>query len=227
MDSFTVNLGVPALAGCLKAAGKNDVRYYLNGVHLDLVAGVMVGSNGHMLLAVSDAIEIEADTPRPEALKFLNLPRDAVADMIKVAKKCRVTSLAVDVDADGKRMSFGSADDRRSISAIDGTYPEWRRICPSEVSGEAGHYDPQLLGQLAEAVTLAGGGARQCATVLYQNGASKPAVMEYRGRSGILGVIMGLRGDPEGQPDCLGVAHPKPKAKAPAAPAAESAGVAA
>lgn len=221
MNSITVNLGVPALAGCLKAAGKADVRFYLNGVHVDLEAGIIVGTNGNLLLAVSDAVEIEADTPRPEGLKSFIVHRDVVADMIKVAKACRVTTLTCEVATDGKTVSFGPSDSRRTVSTIDGHYPDWRRICPAKVSGEASTYDPQLCAQLAEAVTLAGGGARLCATVLYQNGVDKPGVMEYAGRTSILGVIMPLRGPgSEGQPASLAVAHGKAKVEAEPAKAA-------
>lgn len=48
-DAVTFDLELDALDRVLVAAGEHDIRYYLNGVLLDLSNGALVGTDGHRL----------------------------------------------------------------------------------------------------------------------------------------------------------------------------------
>ena len=73
----TLNIPARSFAAALKCAAKNDVRFYLNGVYLDLPKGRIVGTNGHVMFVG----KIEAAT-----LPAVIVPRDLIESALKSLK---------------------------------------------------------------------------------------------------------------------------------------------
>lgn len=107
------------LKAALICAAKKDIRTYLNGVYFD-PAGFMVGCDGHrMLVQKIAAFEGEA----------IIVPREQVDLAIKAAGKNGSIELT--------RQTIGYVP----YASIEGTYPQWRKVIPEDVTGEAGAYN--------------------------------------------------------------------------------------
>ncbi|HHO69245.1 MAG TPA: DNA polymerase III subunit beta [Gammaproteobacteria bacterium] len=130
-DTFALRLPAAALRRLLEtvvyAAARNDVRYYLNGVLLELAGGRLtaVASDGHWLAAAWAALpaggERRAILPR-RAVEILSrlLPDDGEVPL-------RLTDRAARIELDGVVVT---------TRLIEGRYPEWRRAVPETRQAE-------------------------------------------------------------------------------------------
>lgn len=119
------------LKAALTHAGSGDIRGYLNGVHLD------IASNGDLHIVATDSHRAfigrvlagdVAWTDTPQKGPFsLTIPRDVVKDAIRA----RVVDLTLNAMPDG-RYELGG----KIFAPCAGTFPDWRRIVPLELSGE-------------------------------------------------------------------------------------------
>lgn len=128
-DSFGPPVTLPAerLAGLLEqvtyAMAKNDVRYFLNGIQLQMEDGLirMVASDGHRLAYAEATVDgglgaaAAVIVPRTGALelaKALTVGGEAALSLAPNAVRCGLTDLVF------------------TVKLIDGQYPDWRRIVP-------------------------------------------------------------------------------------------------
>lgn len=131
MNTATMNtLDIKAL---LRFAADQDVRYYLNGVLLDFAAGLAVATDGHRLLVAKVKTEGEGE---------VIIPRELLEDVVR-GKQADVVITAVDSSIIVNR--GGTHGTTFKCEAIDGRYPDWRRIIPSTTSGELAHFNPQYV----------------------------------------------------------------------------------
>lgn len=134
-----LNIETNKLTAAIPCAGIKDIRYYLNGVHLEVTAsGVVhiVSTNGHALFA--GKIEKPDWTGEPVPGGFtLTIPTDA----IKTAAKAKTKTLTLTA-LDHGRYSLGDV----MFTPIDGKYPDWRRVAKL-VEGEEqpAHFNPDYL----------------------------------------------------------------------------------
>ena len=219
---FTLNVNY--LAAALKIAPKNASyaghRSYLGGVHFDFDARTLVATDGHFLIALGAAITAADDgiddkgRAVPGTLgnhaPFI-LHADAVKELVKAAKDCRVTHAEMELIAGDnlETLSFSANGGTRSW-IIDNTskYPGWRHIVPQSLALEPAQFDPELVARMADALALASrrkGG--KVYTQLHTDTAKSAAVMTCADEN-VLGVVMPWRADTERQPVQLRVAHP-------------------
>lgn len=105
------------------AMATRDVRYYLNGLRIEVSDGMIhvVGTDGHRLATASTATDSENLT--------CIIPRDAVLAASKLVANHKgdatitVTASSVDVDIDGCALTS---------KLIDGKFPDWRRVIPKD-----------------------------------------------------------------------------------------------
>lgn len=95
------------LKAILLAAGKKDIRYYLNGIHIN--SRHIVATDGHRLHAYSHGQEWQHGD--------VTIPRDAV----EMALKART------VDIEITDVSVGAV----SYKPLDGRYPDYMRVIPA------------------------------------------------------------------------------------------------
>jgi DNA polymerase-3 subunit beta len=130
-----------ALARVTPFISKEETRYYLNGVLIDLAeAGVFVATDGHRLAAMPGG---ETLTTLAKALDGRRpiVPHDAVSRWLEIGR-----NQEVDVAFAGPKMRVTSDGAVLTTKLIDGKYPDWKRVVPrSEQSSVVPIDRPALL----------------------------------------------------------------------------------
>lgn len=213
--------GLRIAAGVLGFAAEfvshEETRYYLNGVYVEPAKeGVIaVATDGHRLIAVSDPAGF---VDRPVILRAER----------NVWAKCRSKHDAVlTVNAFGSKEKSGAILARLSpskgatesvvLDEIDGTFPDWRKVIPTDfpTSGVMPAFQGRYLAAFDALARVGGhtGGVRVVA-----RGPSEAAVVTPASSSAWpwLGVVMPIRGDdpPTAFPAWLGLAQKKVRVRA-------------
>ena len=191
-----VSIPAEVIKALLITAPKSDVRFYLNGALLEVRQDhvTLVSTDGHMLLAVplpADAIEGE------RIVGDYILPR-TLLDSVKPAKIGRtVLPLALEITASpgaqGQTIyTLTLKGATQGIDkAIDGRFPDWRRVIPAKASGEPVQFDARLISRFGDVYDALGGSKKYCAPAIHYNGVDAALVSNLG--HGALGVIMPLR----------------------------------
>lgn len=165
----------------LKAAslfmGKNDLRSYINGVYAEV-------SDSQLILTATDGprmISIRLDVePGQRPTKFI-IP----GTLLKDVKPKLTTHLSI--SDDDKLITIKQEDWAKQSAPIEGTFPDYRRVMPQKVSGEAASYNPQYLLDAAKAANMLTGQAT-ISLAMAHNG-SDPGVVEVND-SNVIMIIM-------------------------------------
>lgn len=172
---FTVKTN--ELKALLITSSKKDIRAYLNGIYFESTDRgiVAVSTDGHRLLA----LQVLNDEGRQDLSVII--PREA----IEKAVKTKAVSVIVTLDAD----RFTLDDGTQSIGGLvcDGRFPDWRRVIPTSVSGEASSFQNEYLADFDKIARLLCGG--NCKVM--QNGTSGALVRFATDQA--VGVVMPLR----------------------------------
>jgi hypothetical protein len=170
-----------ALFAALECAAKKDIRYYLQGINIQITkdaVGMVYGTDGHILFAGQLPYDGAVDVP-------LNLiiPTDAVK---RLDKKAEFTEL----EFDGQNYLLGGA----RFVPVDGRYPDIGRVIPDiqyNTEQTPGTYNPDLLvrGRAALAMYLS---VKPKDTFNFIQRGSDSAVM-HAGTNECLVVIMPMR----------------------------------
>jgi hypothetical protein len=170
-----------SLFAALECAAKKDIRYYLQGINIQIKkigVGMVYGTDGHILFAgqlpyVGDYV----------AELNLIIPTDAVK---RLDKKLEFTEL----EFDGQNYLLGGA----RFAPVDGRYPDIGRVIPQidhNTEQSPGTYNPDLLVRGRAALSLYLGVKPKDAFNFIQRG-SDSAVM-HAGTNECLVVIMPMR----------------------------------
>ena len=174
---------VKNLQACLEVAAKKDIRYYLNGVHLDYcneLEMVYVATCGSVLLAIrapNPGFELSDGEISPSSLI---IPREAIATALKGYK---ANSIQLESLSEGRYMLGNSV----IFAPLDGKFPDYSRVIPEKVSGEAGNYDPELYTRAFKAVSVA---SRKGKVYIVQGGENSSAVVLADSHPEIVCVLM-------------------------------------
>jgi len=180
-----VSINLNTLKSVAHAVGKEETRYYLMGVHLE--AGkdgfTMVATNGHMLLC--------AFQPYGE-----HMPQDHMANVIipaaliaKIKVKKRAHEWA-ELTIDGDNLTFDYMGETYGGKAIDGCFPDWRRVVPGTVSGEPAQFNGDYIATLQKAGQVFADNAKSIPHI-HHNGDS--AALVTFGGDKFFGVLMPVR----------------------------------
>jgi len=143
--------------------GIEDIRYYLNGLYLETGAhgARLVGCDGHQLAVA------KLDGEYPDA--SIILPGSLVASVKSKAKGPQQVMLEF---AEGSQQ-FKKVDNVAGVfvprditltmgemtstaKELDGKFPDYRRVVPSEVDGATAQYDPRLINRIDKACSTLG-----------------------------------------------------------------------
>jgi len=170
-------------------AAKDDRRYYLNGVCIDVAVtgateAVAVATDGHMLIAVPLLLDADVTAAAGQYI----IPRELI-DGLKARKGAFAT---VKLDARSVTINVGGANITAPL--IDGQFPEWRRVVPLTVTGLASQIDADYLHAMKKAHKLLGG---SYSPTVAHNGAETGdgGAARVLLAAGAIGVIMPLRAD--------------------------------
>lgn len=193
------------LKALLIIAAKQDIRYYLKSVFVDVnPAGLvaLVATDGHRLLAVPVAADDVTDALPGEYI----IPRDALESVkpIKAGRHAMPLELTIEQPAptpDETRPGvmvnhparFTLAGATTAAGAVmDGRYPDWRRVLPTAANEVAGHYQPAYVADFGAVASLLTGKKDPC-PVIHHNGLSGALVTGLG--DGAIGVLMPMRVD--------------------------------
>ena len=132
-----VTIPLSHLAAALEFSADKDVRYYLNGVYVDTRAGNLVATNGHAAyIGRPGSVTLDG-----EGDGFI-ISNAHAAEIVKAGKAAKVKAVELTVAGDlitvaGLRVA--------PFLALEGKFPDWRRIYPSELSGVAASFNPEYL----------------------------------------------------------------------------------
>lgn len=182
-----MNIPAKYLKAALLFASKKDVRYYLNGVLFEVL-------NGQARLVATDDIIIgvfrlgECSLPDTQII----IPRERL-ETIKL-KDGEVTLRP----GDGKTCALVYAGNEYTFTAIDGRFPDYRRVIPSGVvSGESAQFSSELIVVLDKAYKVLNPASKWGTPYISHNGSRRGALVDLKDDN-VLGVIMPLNLDAKG-----------------------------
>ena len=128
-----MNFEIPKLAwlkAVMLAAGKKDVRYYLNGVMVR--NGEVAATNGHM------ALIIKSDDIKSDGQYIID--NDTLKMIVTSHKGIKGANRVEVIDS---MTTTGSS--KISITPVDSKFPDVNRVIPQETSGEIAHFNYEYL----------------------------------------------------------------------------------
>lgn len=194
----TIQLNPRFLKGAAVCAAVKDIRYYLNGVLVDIREREtrIIATDGHRLMALRRELDKDDESQAPaqiiipgdvvKAIKpqkagldcFLSYDPAQWAEGFEGKRECKLSILA------GPDLSF---------EPIDGKFPDYERTLPRSVpSMEYAHFEGQYISDFTKAARLAFNDDRIRAQV-WPNGESGSAAVTC-GRDAFYGVVMPMRG---------------------------------
>jgi DNA polymerase-3 subunit beta len=176
------------IRAALLCAAAKDVRYYLNGLCIELLKDRVnvVSTDGHRLLVCRD---MHPDNPvYPGSDVQIIVP----TELLKGVKA--KGSLHIEIDYDDETKAVTVRDGVMSIvgQAVDGRYPDWRRVVPESVTGQPSQLNPAYVGDMGKVSKELG--SKQGHIRISHNGESGAAVVRF-GDEDVLGLIMSIRAD--------------------------------
>lgn len=150
-----IEIAVPArIVTCLSCfSGKKDVRYYLNGINLEIGAteSRLIAANGALL----GCFRVEYAQSKIDSIIIPN----HLLSHVKGKGRVGITVGPLEAPKKGEPQSLARplkvtcGEVLMEGNTLDGRFPDWRRLIPSKVSGEPAQYDLALLSLLAKAYT--------------------------------------------------------------------------
>lgn len=127
-----VSIQIKTIKALLHFAAKKDIRYYLQGVQIEQceTGTFAVATNGHFLAVAR--IDTQAQVPAS-----VIVGSDHLSAAIKGNKLDFIT-----LDVDGTKVTIKTGASEVTVQAVDGRYPDWRRVIRAPQSGEQAYFDP-------------------------------------------------------------------------------------
>ena len=130
------------------AMAQQDVRYYLNGLFLDLDADVLVvvGTEGHRLAMAKSPVQSTGPA------RSLIVPRKAVMEMIKLLNESDAIATLTLAD---DHFIFENEQVIFKSKVIDGNFPDYQRVIPTGVNNRVSCNRSELKEVLSRVAILA------------------------------------------------------------------------
>lgn len=159
--NITINTDIFVAASLFR--GIDDIRYYLNGLLLETGANGarLVGCDGHQLAVA----RIEGEYPESAII----LPGSLVATVKSKTKGPQIVVLDFKEGhqhfkkqgkAEGifvpRDITLTLGEMKTSDKELDGKFPDYRRVVPSEVDGTNAQFDPRLVNRIDKACSILG-----------------------------------------------------------------------
>jgi DNA polymerase-3 subunit beta len=164
------------LRAALLCANNEPVRPYLNGVRVD-ASGKLVSTDGHRLFV--GKINLAMSDVEPGSFEGWTICRDAL--------KRALTGYKDDMIVIGPT-HIGYL----SCQPVDGIFPDWMRVLPSEPTGEIAQFNPAYVADMGKIGTLLTGNRTGNLVHIHHNG-NGPAGITFPGAGHAYGVLMPVR----------------------------------
>ncbi len=193
---YTLTVSLATLRAARTHTAEKDVRYYLQGVYLDTAAGKVVATDGHRLFA-ANARGVKSNYP---AVIVPNETIDAALKQFtgEYARGKMLGAVDVTVTVDESHLAIGTPTGSVTGKALDGRFPEWRRVVPK--AEDVGDQVPavlntQYLADACEALSIARNlskkAASQHAIRIHMRGEFPTVVTDNT--IGVLALVMPMR----------------------------------
>jgi len=158
MANVNTTIDIKTLKALILFAGNKDIRFYINGLHIEQGAGgtLAVATNGHAIAIAR--IDSEANEPAT-----MTIHRQYI-DAIKTKYAVTFTQ------NDDATVSIQTADSKIAVPLIDGIFPDWRRVVSAKQSGETAYFHPDYAAMIDKAGQIIG--KRSTPYLIQQNGNS-------------------------------------------------------
>jgi DNA polymerase-3 subunit beta len=190
IDMEQLKLAVPAeYIGVLKLfIAKNDVRYYLHGIALEIgqTESRLIATDGHRL----GVFRLLSDQPAVATPFTIILPTELV-EHIK-PNKGEVEITIGPEEQGSKLLTLTQNGVAFRGLALDGTFPDWRRVIPREISGVAAQFNLNYIGDLGKATRILRG--KNALGVGIGHNGNSGALIDLADEN-FVGVLMPMRGD--------------------------------
>jgi DNA polymerase-3 subunit beta len=175
------------LKALLTLAPKSDIRYYLCGVFVEYNATTtrLVVTDGHKLGILNHHSEDN------QGAGTVIIPREVIENLPKAGKTDAILIFTKEEKAGyWKLNNYGT---QTIFAQVEGTYPDYRRVCQFTTDGTVANYNYEYLTQFLKVQHLLGG-SKSATLNLYQNGNSS-ALVHLAGVDNFVGVVMPMRAD--------------------------------
>jgi len=199
-NQFTVSIN--ALKGLDLLAGKQDIRYYLNGVNVEFSESCtrLVATNGH-ILGIENLTQNLVNT----GAGSLIIPSDIIKALKPVSKNADIVQIK---QIDAGHWEIDNYGVKTTFAGIEGKFPDYARVVSgAKTSGQAAQYNPDYLATFLKAAKLLTGKKTFIEIELMQNGHSA-ALINIVGLTSFIGVIMPTKGK-TGDEQAGGLANPE------------------
>lgn len=133
MSTYTLAAPLSVLRAARTHAAEKDIRSYLCGVYFDTKAGKIVATDGHRLFC-ANARGVKRDVDP------VIVPNELIDAALKqftgdYARGKLEGAADVFVTVDGRSITIATPTGQVSGLALDGRYPDWRRVVPTGEDG--------------------------------------------------------------------------------------------
>jgi DNA polymerase-3 subunit beta len=110
------------------AMAQQDVRYYLNGLLLEVDNGTLraVATDGHRLAFCESDVDVQA-----EQVRQVILPRKGVVELSKILD---TSSDTVEIELSANHVRIKQTNMQFTSKLVDGKFPDYRRVIPKDGS---------------------------------------------------------------------------------------------
>ena len=189
MQTYSFNLR--ALKAAAVASSSEETRYYLKSVCLEPrgTDALFIATDGHRLICFKEAGEIGGFPQK------IIIPAHIIAQIKVGARDVEARAELTVTEAGELAIRYDGVS--YGFTPVDGTFPDWRRVVPMKVTGEAGHFNPEYVLDFTKAKRIASG-KRDEAAQMQQNGPNDPALVRMVFGNSVnlegFGVLMPMRG---------------------------------
>lgn len=196
MDRTTVTVTIRAdyLKAIALFMAKKDIRHYLKGLHIE------TGPVGSRMAATDGSILAVCRLPEDsQALGSIIIPAALVEQAVKATKggACVVSFPSGSFDSKAPRdVTMRTPSGTYSAPELGGLFPDWRRVVPARVTGEAAHYDPELVAVVSKASAAVRGSKGRIPCIGWNGGGPGLVLVD----DSFQAIVMPLRVKPEDTP---------------------------
>ena len=175
------------LKAVLTLAPKSDIRYYLCGIFVEYNATTtrLIVTDGHKLGILNHHSEDN------QGAGTVIIPREVIENLPKAGKIDPLLIFTKEEKAGYWKITGMGI--QTIFAQIEGTYPDYRRVCQFTTDGTVANYNYEYLTQFLKVQHLLGG-SKTATLNLYQNGNSS-ALVHLAGVDNFVGVVMPMRAD--------------------------------
>jgi DNA polymerase III sliding clamp (beta) subunit (PCNA family) len=201
VDNIKASFNPVHLVRLMPFKATQDIRYYLCGICIEKAEkGVyLIATDGHTMavahdpegtLEGSDRITVHASKELAAAAKKAKPIHDLAQKILVVGQRVRI---AVDFSSGGPLESFVQPGD----SLVPGHFPDWRKVLPDFSKLQRGAFkgDEAVNAFYVARCAQALGGSKSTGMSLWQEGPSKPIVVQLDSARDLIVILMPMHGD--------------------------------